>query len=167
MSVRHLHLLRHAHSLEKQSGQTDFERELSPVGLQNSTRMGIFLSKEENPFDIIVCSPATRAITTAQLISEQLKLSEDKLIQNEDIYEASVRNLLSIVNTLKDEWTSVLLVGHNPAISYLAEYLTGEPVENMSTCGLVRMEIQDLSWSMVSEKTANFTQYIYPEKLNF
>lgn len=162
-----LYLLRHARAAEKLSDQKDIDRELDSIGLQNSTRMGINFSNKSFHFDIIISSPAQRARQTASLIAEQLKYNTDKIHFNDEIYEASARTLLQVVNRLKDEWTNVLLVGHNPSISYLAEYLTRAELGDMTTCGVVRIEFDLDSWSEISEGTGELINYEYPDLLNF
>lgn len=167
MSIRHLYLLRHARTQEFQDSQSDFDRELTGIGLQNSTRMGIYLNSKKTEFQIIICSPALRAKTTAELIAEQLKRDPETIYFNDEIYEASVRTLLDVINKFKNEWNSVLLVGHNPSITYLAEYLTGEAIGNITPCGLVELKFEGLDWQMIGENTGVFVEYTYPEKLNF
>ncbi|MEL7004873.1 MAG: histidine phosphatase family protein, partial [Bacteroidota bacterium] len=169
-------LLRQQHSrgfgtdgraMEKQAGQQDTDRELNSIGLQNSTRMGIYLSNQPNGFDIIISSPAVRAKTTAMLLAEQIKYDTHKVHLNPEIYEASIRTLLRVVNQLKDEWNNVLIVGHNPSITYLAEYLTKSEIGNMTTCGLASIGFHVDEWEEVSEGTGDLLFYQYPDLLNF
>ncbi|MGK7392356.1 MAG: SixA phosphatase family protein [Candidatus Cyclobacteriaceae bacterium M2_1C_046] len=165
--MKKLFLLRHARTEDKQSGQKDIERELTAVGLQNATRMGMNFKKKQIQFDIIICSPAERAKTTALLIAEQIKYDTSRIHYNEEIYEASARTLLQVVNQLKDEWKQVLLVGHNPSISYLAEYITQQNIGDIITCGVVEISLEIEHWSEISEGTGELVRYEYPELLNF
>lgn len=162
-----LFLARHAQAAEKQPGETDFDRQLNSKGLQNSTRMGMNFSNKNIQFDIIISSPAERARSTATLIAEQLKYDTSKVHLNPEIYEASVRTLLQVVNQLKDEWNTVLLVAHNPTVSYLAEYLTKWEIGDITTCGVVQIEFNFDKWAMLSEGTGTFVSYEYPDLLNF
>lgn len=162
-----LFLLRHARALEKQSGQQDIDRELNSIGLQNSTRMGIYIGKEAYKFDIIISSPAARAKTTASLLAEQIKYDTHKVHINPEIYEASIRTLLRVVNQLKNEWASVLIVGHNPSITYLTEYLSKSEIGDMTTCGLATIKFNVDGWEEISEGTGELLSYQYPDLLNF
>ena len=165
--MKTLYLLRHARSLEKQNDQEDIGRELTSIGLQNSTRMGINFAKKKIVFDIIISSPAMRAKTAAKLIAEQLKYDTGKIHYNPEIYDGSVRTLLGVVNKLKDEWKTVLLVGHNPSVSYLAEYVTRAEIGDITTCGVVKINLNIKSWQEVSEGNGKFVFYEYPDLLNF
>lgn len=167
MSLKTLYLLRHARTQEKLPDQSDFERELSPIGLQNSTRMGIQFSKHNINIDMIVSSPAKRAEATATLIAEQIKFDTDRIHFNDSIYEASVRTLLQLINNFKDSWNTVLLVAHNPSISYLAEYISDSQVGNLTTCGVVKINFENFTWGKITEKSGAFQSYDYPDLLNF
>ena len=165
--MKKLFLLRHARTQDKQPGQKDIERILSAIGLQNATRMGMNFKKKQIQFDIIICSPAERTKTTALLIAEQIKYDTSKIHFNEEIYEASARTLLQVVLQLKDEWNQVLLVGHNPSISYLAEHLTHNEIGNITPCGVVEIKFDIEQWADISEGTGEMVGYEYPELLNF
>ena len=165
--AKELYLLRHAQTLEKRHDESDAERLLTPVGAQNATRMGMNLKNKEIFPDMLVSSPAFRAQATAELVADQIGYDASKIHYNNEIYNASIRSLLKVVNNFKDEWNTVLLVGHNPAITYLAEYVTGEPIGDMSTCGLVCISLPQESWAMVSERNTKFKWYEHPNLLNF
>lgn len=165
--MKKLFLLRHARTHDKLHDQKDIDRELTAIGLQNATRMGINFKNKKLHFDIIVCSPADRAKTTANLIAEQIQYNTSRIHYNDEIYEASVRTLLQVINNFKDSWEQVLLVGHNPSVSYLSEYLTQQEIGNITTCGVVEITFDVESWSEVSEGIGELASYQYPELLNF
>ncbi|MEQ8925709.1 MAG: histidine phosphatase family protein [Fulvivirga sp.] len=164
---KNLYLLRHAKASEKLTDQQDFDRTLDSQGLQNATRMGINLLNKKVQIDIIITSPAVRALSTASLVAEQIKYDTNRIHQNQELYEASTRSLLQVVNQLKDEWNTVLLVGHNPAHTYLAEYLTKSEIGNITTCGLAHIVFKNLGWNEISEGTGQLKSYEYPDLLNF
>jgi phosphohistidine phosphatase len=167
MAVKQLYLLRHAQTLEKRQDEKDIERMLTPIGFQNANRMGMNLKNKKVQPDIIICSAATRTQQTAESIAEHVFYDANKVHINSEVYDASIRTLLTVVNNLKEEWKTVVLIGHNPSISYLAEYMTGEAVGNMSTCGLVHIDFNLDSWQEVSEGNGEFKFYEYPDLLNF
>ena len=162
-----LFLLRHGRAMEKAPGQKDIDRPLDAIGLQNASRMGMKLHNDQVRFDIIISSPAERAQTTASLLAEQIGYDPGRIHINDDIYEASVRTLLQTVNNFKDEWEAVLLVGHNPSISYLSEYISNAETGTVETCGLVHLEFDMDSWAQISEGSGSFISYVHPDLLNF
>ena len=100
------------------------------------------------------------------LLAEQFKYERHKILYDEDIYKASVRSLLSIINNQKDTYSQVLIVGHNPVLTYLAEYLTKKEIGSIAPCGVVHLTCEADSWMEFSEGNAKLEDYIYPEKLN-
>ncbi|MBX9853514.1 MAG: histidine phosphatase family protein [Cytophagaceae bacterium] len=163
--LKNLFLARHAKSDWSVPGQKDFDRELNGRGRNDAPRMGKKLSEMDVKPDLIMSSPAARAKLTAEFIAEQLRYDTEKIIFNEDIYEASVRSLLAIINELSDDYNKVMLVGHNPTFTYIAEYLTKKNIDNIPTCGIVNIEFNVDSWKEVSGDIGNLKWFIYPKKI--
>lgn len=160
-----LYLLRHSQSAEKQQGQTDKDRELTPQGVKESFQIGAYLHREKIFPDAIYCSVAERARMTAQLIADTIKLDLGRVIPDEELFQASVRTFLEFVQRLDDSYNSVLCIGHNPAISYLAEYLSKAEIGEIPTGGLVVLKFSLNNWEEVNEGTAEFIQLITPAML--
>src|SRR5688572_23937502 len=119
---RFLYLLRHAQSADKQPGQADKERELTLKGMQDATLIGRYLHDQKKIPKIFLTSTANRAKATTQLVCDVLKTEDEKIQLEDELYEASVRTFLGIVKQQDDSADAIMCVGHNPAISYLAEY---------------------------------------------
>lgn len=156
-------LIRHAKSDWSVSGQKDFDRALNARGIMDAPRMGSKLHELGIKPDLVISSPARRTTSTAEYICEQIQYPIEKIDFQEDIYEASVRTLLKVVNGLHDKENIVILIGHNPGFSYLAEYLTGTVIGDVPTCGIVELEFNFDSWKLVSQNTATLKRYVYPK----
>lgn len=162
--TRVLHLLRHAQSAERQHSQHDRDRDLTTQGMKEAAIMGHHLKKNDFDVDLVVTSVAKRAQDTASQIHGILNLNNDVKVV-EDLYEASVRTLLSIINSLDNEYKHVIVIGHNPYLSYFAEYLSKAEVGSMATCGLATLRFDITSWQEVSEGMATLDNYIYPSMM--
>lgn len=160
-----LYLIRHAKSDWSVNGQKDFDRELNSRGYNDAPRMGRKLYDLNVKPDIIISSPAARAKLTAELIAEQIKYETDKIIFEEEIYEASVRTLLAVINTIDDQFASAAIFGHNPGLTYLAEYLTKKTIGNIPTCGVVEISFKLDSWKEISGDLGKMNWFIYPKGL--
>lgn len=124
--MRTLYLLRHAHSLEKEAGQTDKMRELSSIGTSQCIAIGRYIQLKEYPIERVISSDAHRAIQTASLVTQPLRIKQEEIVIEEEIYKASIPSFLAVVQAQHTD--NVLLVGHNPTISYFAEYFTDEDI---------------------------------------
>src|SRR5687768_14545991 len=129
---RYLYLLRHAESKEKQVGQNDEDRVLTPRGMREALLMGSYLYKEKTSLDAIISSIAERAKATAGLVVDGLKLDNKNILYSEELYEASTRTFFQFITSLDDSHHRVLCIAHNPVISYVAEYLTKEEIGEMA-----------------------------------
>lgn len=162
---RFLYLLRHAQSAERQHSQTDLSRELTPLGVKQALVVGGYLHRQSIAFDSIMCSVAERARTTATLIADALKADLDKIVVQQELYEASTRTFLQFVTQLPDQQQNIMCVGHNPAISYLAEYLTSAEVGDMVPAGLATIRFNLPSWKDVSQGNGSLESYVTPETI--
>ncbi|RAV99621.1 SixA phosphatase family protein [Pseudochryseolinea flava] len=163
---RFLYLLRHAQSADKQVNERDHDRELTPVGMKQSIHVGAYLIKNPVNLDAIMSSTAERAKATSNLIADTLKFDEEKIFFQEDLYEASTRTFFQFISQLSDDYQSVMCVAHNPAISYVAEYLTRAEIGDVVPSGLVIIKFNIHSWKEVSQGNGELIQYIQPATLN-
>jgi len=142
------------------------DRELTPVGTKQTFRLGAYLHREKIQPDVIYCSNAMRARTTAQLISDTIKLDVEKIIPDEELSQASVRTFFEFISQLDDAYNRVMCVGHNPAISYLAEYLTDAEIGVMQPAGMAAIKLKIDSWKNLEKGIGEMMQYVSPEMLD-
>ncbi len=154
-------LVRHAKSGWDNPALTDFERPLSSRGENDAPEMAKRLMKKGLIPQYIVSSPAVRAKTTAGIFADKFKLAGPHY--NTAIYEATHTTLLSVVNLLSDEYDFIALFGHNPGLSQLVYYLTGN-LFDMPTCGVVIIDFDLDSWQLVSGDTGVIKYSDYPKK---
>ena len=121
------------------------------------------LSLNSNKPEFILSSPALRAITTATVFASELKIVGEFFVQNEKIYDASLNDLLQVVQKIPDAVQNAAIFGHNPGLSHLAAHLSGEYFD-MATCSVVHLEIMQDSWTLVGQNTAILKEYDYPKK---
>src|SRR3954471_12470366 len=100
--AKKLFLTRHAKSDWSVQGQKDFDRDLNSRGRVDAPRMGKKLDEMGVKPDLIISSPALRAKLTTEFIAEQLRYNDGNIQFNEEVYEASLRTLLSIINNIED-----------------------------------------------------------------
>lgn len=162
---RTLYLLRHAQAADAQQGQQDYERNLTSQGLREASTIAGYLKKNKIIIDLVVTSTAFRALSTARTIAEILNLKIE-IEQNEEIFHASVRTLLEVLNNQSDEYKSLLLIGHNPYISYFAEFLTKEEVGSLAPAGLATIKFDISNWAEVSEGNGSLESYFDPSMID-
>lgn len=149
-TMRKLCLIRHAKSSWDNASIQDHDRPLDARGESDAIRMGeILLEKSFHP-DLILTSDALRTLTTAQLIAKQLAVPEEKIIQEPAIYDAGVEDLLAILQKLPAKYATIILVGHNPGLTWLANYLADDHLINLPTCGVYCVAFEAENWNDIT-----------------
>lgn len=158
-----LYLMRHSYA-EEATNQDDKSRALTHDGVAKVRTVGRHLLKQDFDIDVIFCSPALRTTETAQHLTEELGFNESLIKYNESIYGASVRELLMVVNTIDPACSNAMIIGHNPAISFLGDYLTKADIDFVAPCGLVHIAFHDHEWELVSQGTGELISHYHPDQ---
>jgi len=136
VTTRTLVLLRHAKAANPE-GVADTDRPLTPRGHADSAAAGAWLSHRGFGPDLVVCSPSRRTRETWHGVA--LAMATGAQVRYEDeAYGASARDLLDLVVHADRGVSTLLLIGHNPAMSQLSELLdpAGVDPDGLRTCGL-------------------------------
>ncbi len=165
MPMKTLYLLRHAKSSWNDSGLKDFDRPLSSRGFRDAPAMAMRFASCGNQLQCIVTSPAKRASTTARLFANNIGFSSVDIASNADLYFAGTGMLLKVASMLGNEYSSAMLVGHNPAITEFANLMAVSNIDNVPTCGLVKLGLEIINWSDIKAGAAHLLEFDYPKKL--
>lgn len=119
-------LLRHAKAADKPSGMSDFDRPLTAKGEAQADRIGRLLAHRDLRPDVIVSSPAARALETAQRAAVGLGIPAKDIVLDRRIYEAGPLVLADVLASL-ERHARPMLVGHNPGFEQLAVHVGSLP----------------------------------------
>ncbi|WP_343531936.1 histidine phosphatase family protein [Pedobacter sp.] len=161
--MKQLFIVRHAKSDWGDINLRDFDRPLNHRGHKNAPEMVNRLVEKSIKPDAIVSSPALRALTTAKYFAAGWQLPSEQLDTNANIYEASVKTLLKAVNDFDPQLNKIALFGHNPGLTDLLNYLTGEYISNMPTCSVAIIEFPFDDWKLISGGTGSLVLFDYPK----
>ncbi len=161
--MKNLYLIRHAKSSWENPSLTDFNRPLNERGKRDAPFMGKILSGKNILPDIVYSSSAKRALKTAKIICEKINFPVEKIKMEDTIYEASVTNLLKIVQSTEESNNSVMLFGHNPGLTSLQNKVCEKEIDNIPTCGIVCIEF-DCLWEAINDNTGELIFFEYPKK---
>ncbi len=162
--MRQLALIRHAKSSWKEPALHDFDRPLNKRGKRDAPFMGRKLKELRFEFDVIITSPAVRALATTRLIATEIDYPEEEIKTDKRIYEASWQSLLEVVNDVDDVNSRVAVVGHNPGMSHFAAVLTGDGPGDMPTCAIALLDFDVSGWSEIRPAMARLRAFEYPKK---
>ena len=160
---------RHGHA-KNNDVSSDIERELRDKGKRNAQRIGIWLARNNKLPDLVIASPATRARRTAEKTCKTAGLSGDMVKIDKRIYQASVKELIEVLREIKGKYQRVMLVGHNPSLEMLLDYLCWNRVPRrdkggvLSPASLACLTL-DVTWRKLEKSTAELQQLVYPQTL--
>ena len=163
--MKTLFLVRHAKSSWDHPGISDFDRPLMEKGISKTKRIITFLNERQIIIDLMISSPAKRAIETAYLVSKGLQYPMEKIMLERKIYEGSYDRILDIVYSTSDNVDKLMIVGHNPTITQVANLFIHPGIDYLPTSGIVAISFQTEKWEKVptSEKKQEFL--IFPKML--
>ncbi len=155
--MKTLIIMRHAKTEEGKANQRDFDRELIYKGLKDAAAMGLWIRKKYNVVDEILCSAAKRTTHTATLVKE---ICGGELILNEALYHADANGLLSHIHEAKSSTNTLMVVGHNPAVSNLATYLSHKLID-LKPSDVAVFELSNNLWSekLIVDSHKHHTEY--------
>lgn len=163
--MKELFLIRHAKSSWSDPSLKDFDRPLNKRGKKDAPRMGERLLKKNLKPDLILSSPANRAINTAKEIAQKLEYPLELIQENQIIYGANATEMIQLLCATKPNVKRLFVFGHNPTISSLAEALSNEPLGDIPTCAVVALKFPFESWEYLSMGTADLWFYDYPKNI--
>ncbi|RJE74232.1 hypothetical protein BGP76_13695 [Reichenbachiella sp. MSK19-1] len=161
---KELFLIRHAEADANNFDIKDIDRPLTADGEIVASKVGRFLKGQAKSPDAILASSALRTRQTSGFLVEQIDFDPSKIQVLDDLYEASTRILLKAINELGNHLNTVVMVAHNPAISFLAEYLTGDIIGNVSPAGIVHLKY-DGGWDEFSKGNVELIEYTSAKEL--
>ncbi|PIQ49193.1 MAG: hypothetical protein COW03_06570 [Cytophagales bacterium CG12_big_fil_rev_8_21_14_0_65_40_12] len=163
--VKNLFLIRHAEANAANKDTSDFNRRLSANGVNEAQFLGRYLKTLSVDLEVIYTSPALRTLETcSQVASAMDKLP--RIISSEEYYEATRNVLVAAVNRLDDLFENVAIIGHNPSISMLYEYLVSRPRGVFSTGACAWLQVELDSWQHLSSGMCTEIDFYYPGQLN-
>lgn len=160
-----LYIVRHAKAEDRAIFMPDHDRQLTSDGIIAAARMGRYLHGKAILPDVIISSTAPRAKDTAMVIAEQIGYDPAAIRLDNGLFDGGPKAYLAALNALPDTVQSAMIVGHNPDVSYLAEYLTHQSIGSMSKGAVVTIEFDDVNWAEMSGRTGHVVNNISPRQL--
>ncbi len=163
--MKTLYLVRHAKSSWEEPGVSDFDRPLIPKGIKKTGLIVEFLLKRETMIDLVVSSPAVRAFETAKLIAAGLNYPVNKIKTDRKIYDGYYDRILDIIYGTSNEVNSLMIFGHNPTITNLANLFLHPGIEMMPTSCMVCLSFDTGKWEEIPSKEAIQEFVVSPKML--
>lgn len=160
---KRLLIVRHAKSDWDEPEMKDFDRPLNNRGHKNAPEMANRLLRKKLTPDLLVSSPALRAITTVKYFADAFGIPHHSILQKKEIYEASAATLLNMINCFDNNYQYVMLTGHNPGLTDLCVKLSVAYITDIPTCGMAMIGFPFDDWGLIRSGTGELLFFDYPK----
>ena len=161
--MKRITLLRHAKSSWDSPGIDDFDRPLNARGEHDAPDMGRRLKARGARPSLILSSTANRAITTARTIAHEIGYPIEFIQPEQELYLAWPDKILNILIRGGAQFNDVMIVGHNPGLTELANNISNAHIDNLPTCGAFAIDAEIDDWAELPNNPGTLAWFDYPK----
>jgi phosphohistidine phosphatase len=143
--MKRLILVRHGKSSWEHE-LTDDKRPLIKRGIKDGELIAKTFEKFFNKPTVVWSSPAVRALETAKIFKENLQIEDQDFIIRPGLYTFDKNDLLKQIESCDPQVQTLMVFGHNPAMTGLVNQLGNQYFENIPTTGLTVIDFETGSW---------------------
>lgn len=143
--MKTLILVRHAKSSWKFDVK-DHDRPLKKRGFKDADLISKTLKNLNFHADLFLASTATRTQTTAHIFIKNLRANVNTLRLSSKLYDFDGEGLTSVVKSCDNKIDTLMLFGHNHAITDATNKYGNQFIENVPTCGVVVLTFDIEKW---------------------
>lgn len=162
--MKTLTIVRHAKSSWKDSSLPDKQRPLNRRGERDAPEMGRRIHEHGIRPSLIVSSPAVRAWTTAKVIAHAINYPREFLQKEDSLYLASLDEILDVIVAQDNGFNNLMVVGHNPGLTDVVNFLVPGLTNNLPTAGVVSVQIDQDNWSLYDRPATELLVHDWPKK---
>jgi len=155
-----LHIVRHGKALQDYLSLQDYDRPLIEKGIINNISIARQLHEQYAALDLMITSFAARALHTAHIFAKVMNYPHERVQVNEKLYLDGENEIYRIPESLPDELESVMIVGHNPSVTFAANAYGCNTV-SMPTSGVVTICFKTDRWSEIGKTNAVRIQKLF------
>ena len=162
--MKKLVIVRHSKSSWSDPYLSDFDRPLNKRGNRDGGLMAEFLSKRINNVDKLLSSSSKRTRLTSEFFKNKINIKVENY--TDKLYHASYDDIIGLLNQVKDDVRSLILIGHNPGLTHLVNFFTEVNLYNLPTTGIVVINFMIDKWKKIKDSKGNIEIIKFPKELN-
>jgi phosphohistidine phosphatase len=160
--MKNLILIRHAKS-SWEAPLKDFDRPLMKNGIQDAHLVSSNISNFIPKTYLIWSSPAARAAETALIFAQNISYPVESIVYKKELYTFDENQLEKVIKSCSNLFESVILFGHNEAITNFVNKFGDVFIDNVPTSGFVSLQFQADSWDTIHKGKTQ--KVIFPKDL--
>lgn len=147
--MKTLYIARHAKSSWKEN-VNDHQRSLNDRGESDVLLMSTIVAEKFKRPDVIITSDAKRALITARQYQKAFAVTEANFVTVPKLYDFTGGDALEVIKDCESianrTIETLMIVGHNHALTHLVNKLGDQSLENLPTCGFVKINFDIETW---------------------
>jgi len=164
--MKTLYIVRHAKSSWDFPDLPDVERPVIEEGIFKTKKIAIELKKRNVSVDLILSSHAKRALETAKMIATGIYFPVEKIEVSKDIYEVGMDDVFDMIFEVNNDVQSLMIVGHNPTFTQIANYFLQEEIDIIPTSGVISIDFETNNWADIKKAKHKINFILFPKMLN-
>lgn len=149
--MKTVYIVRHAKSSWDYPQLEDHERPIIPKGLKRTKRIIEYLRENNVKVDVLCASHAVRSLETARMLAPVVGVAVGDVVIEPQIYHGGTNALSHLIYSLPDDLNSVMIVGHNPAVTDFANEYTDEYIDWLTTSAMVALRFDCEEWHNIDQ----------------
>ncbi len=162
LNMKKLILVRHAKSSWKHD-LSDINRPLKERGFNDARLVAETFDTYNFQIDAVLSSDAVRAMTTAEIFKDVLKISEIDFSLKHALYDFSGESLVNVIKNCNNNIDSLMIFGHNYALTNFVNSYGSKYIDNVPTSGVVVINFDITDWGQLKKGKTILT--LFPKEL--
>ena len=157
--MKTVYIVRHGKTIPASANIADADRLLTDTGVARTCKIAQYMAESKPVIDRIISSPAERAFSTALIIADKLGIAARTVTSQEKLFSGDEMDAIELLEGLDDSINSVMIVGHNPTITMVANRFASPKLESLPTTGVVSVHLETEKWADLKKAKViqNFT----------
>jgi len=161
---KELYIIRHAKAERESITIKDIDRSLTGKGITQAYLMAEKLANQVADLNLIICSPAIRALHTATIFARKMNISLSKIILEKSIYTSEFGNTIDLIKHTPDDLDSLMIFGHNPSLSETVNHFSLDFIDFLPTCGVIKLKFNTDKWTDCGRNNSELEFCYYPQE---
>lgn len=141
----------------------DHERPLKRRGISDAHNVSEQIRKCLPKRFLVFSSTSKRTHDTAKIFAQNLIIPEDLIITDNKLYSFDLKSLISFIKKVNNNHESIILFGHNNAITDFVNKFGNKFIDKVPTSGAVFLQFEQDDWEFINE--GKVIKTIFPKDL--
>jgi len=117
--------------------------------------MGVTLREKTGTPGLVISSPAVRALDTAIILAKALDYPRHEILIESKVYHGQTDDLYNLIVGMSNAQDMVMITGHNPTITQLANNFMQQKMDYMPNAGLACIQFDAKAWEEIALAAAS------------